>query len=220
MCWATAPETSELFRTPLGEKPSPPCKESAFRVCLSDVSQVRAVRWRKASVSSTTCQGPHIKVGNFEASSKWCPQQLGMFCISDFQRWKVLLQKEILSPQPRLPSIRGKDQALMEVPGCLLVSPLLFGKGSPFPCLQEQTKRIRQVMLIVTGSTSSLSLLERLPPLSLCEQAESLRSFLCHSSETAFVYSVRECYTCYHLLCSITNHSDWKYKKWVVCQLP
>lgn len=34
----------------LGEKPPPPCKESVFRVCLSEDSRVRAVRCGKATV--------------------------------------------------------------------------------------------------------------------------------------------------------------------------
>lgn len=75
MSRATVPKTSELFRTPLVEKP-PPRKESAFRACLSDVSQARAVRWGKATVPSTTCQRPHIQVGNFKAWSSPAPSDV------------------------------------------------------------------------------------------------------------------------------------------------
>lgn len=130
------------------------------------------------------------------SSSKWCPQQLGAFCIFEFQRGeKLSLSKTGLSAPSLvfLPSLHGEDQALVEVPGCLSVSSLPFGKGSPFPWLQKQTKTIRQLLqqancarfhqqplLPATASTAELS-----------EQVESLRKLLCYSNQTAFVYGVK-----------------------------
>lgn len=67
------------------------------------------------------------------------------------------------------------------------LSALWKGPPFPLPACKSRPRDIRQLLLIVTDSTSSLSFLEQLPPLS----CEFLRSFLGHSNWTAFVYSVK-----------------------------
>lgn len=135
MRWATAPETSELFRTPLGEKPPPPCKESAFRVCLSDVSQIRAVRWRKATVSSITCQGLRIQFGNFEAWSLPAPSDVH----NSWERSAFLREVKSSSPKGDTQPPALSSFPLWKGPGPhggarVLVSQLsALWKGLPFP---------------------------------------------------------------------------------------
>lgn len=151
MCWATTPETSELFRTPLGGKPPPPHKDSAFRAGLSDVSQVRTVRWGKATASSTTSQGPHIQAGNFKAWSSPAPSDVhNSWEHSAFLNFREVKSSPKGDTQPPAPS----SFPLWRCLGAFQ-SALPFGKGSPLPCLQEQTRRIWQWMLIVPGATAA-----------------------------------------------------------------
>lgn len=179
MSWATVPKTSELFRTPLVEKPPrpPPRKESTFRACLSDVSQARAVRWGKATVSSTTCQRPHIQVGNFKAWSSPAPSDVH----NSWECTAFLNFREAKSS----PSLKGDTEPLgsscsprWRGPGpCggawARVSRLCTLERAPLsPACQSRPRDIRQLLLIETGSTSSLSLLKQLPPLSCARVPE------------------------------------------------
>lgn len=98
------------------------------------------------------------------SSSKWCPQQLECSAVLDFRKVQSPLSPKGDTQHPALSSLPlWRRPGPMEVP---VSHSLPFGKGSPLPCLHKQTKTIRQLILIVTSSTRSLSFLERLLPLS------------------------------------------------------
>lgn len=159
MCWATAPKTSELFRT-RGETTTTLQREHIWGMFVRGQSS-KSCQMRTSKFQAQHARGTTYKLGTSKPDHlqlQVMSTTAGTFCISDFQRWKVLLQKETLSPQPCPPSLRGEDQAVMEAPVSQL-SALWKGLPLPLPVRADQENQAAD------GSTSSFSLLERLPPL-------------------------------------------------------
>lgn len=169
--------------------------------------------------------GAHTEVGNFKAWPSPAPSDVhNSWECSAFLDFRLV--KSSLSPEGDTQHPAWSSFPLWRGPGpcggaCVPVSHSLpFGKGFPLPSCTSRPRPSDswcQLWLAPQEASPSWS---GFCLWAVCEQAEYLRSFLCHSNWTAFVYSVSKHYTHYHLLSSITHHSDWKYKKWVVCQLP
>lgn len=83
------PKLVNCLELHLGKKHHHPLKESAFRVLLSR-GQLEMSDEEKQLFQAQHARGPPLGVGTFKAWSspapKWCQQQLGAVCISEFQR--------------------------------------------------------------------------------------------------------------------------------------